>query len=124
MLRRDLMAAGSGLAVSTLAAPAMAQPAAQRVIRYSPHANLPNIDPFTNTAFVARDHAFLVFDQLYGMNERFEPQPQMVASLRPGEGRTFMKADMISLQSVKEVGVGVRWGWVGLRLGWRLGFVV
>ena len=79
MLRRDLMAAGSGLAVSTLAAPAMAQPAAQRVIRYSPHANLPNIDPFTNTAFVARDHAFLVFDQLYGMNERFEPQPQMVA---------------------------------------------
>ena len=79
MLRRNLMVAGSGLAVSTLAAPAMAQPAAQRVIRYSPHANLPNIDPFTNTAFVARDHAFLVFDQLYGMNERFEPQPQMVA---------------------------------------------
>jgi peptide/nickel transport system substrate-binding protein len=43
-----------------------------------PHANPGNIDPFTNTAFIARDHAMLVYDQLYGMNERFEPSPQMV----------------------------------------------
>ena len=27
------------------------------------------------------------------------PQPQIVASFRPGDGNTFMKADMISLQS-------------------------
>ncbi len=79
MNRRDLMlgAAATTLA-GPLAAPAMAQPAQNRVLRYVPHANLPNIDPFTNTAFVARDHAFLVFDQLYGMDEQFRPQPQMV----------------------------------------------
>lgn len=79
MLRREVML---GLAAAPmgaqLAAPAMAQTTAARVLRYSPHANLPNIDPFTNTAFIARDHAFLVFDQLYGMNEQFQPQPQMV----------------------------------------------
>src|SRR5512147_1582002 len=74
MKRRDLfLAAGAG----ALAAPGLAEAQAARVLRYVPHANLPNIDPFTNTAFVARDHAFLVFDQLYGMNDKFEPQPQM-----------------------------------------------
>ncbi|MBR0649596.1 ABC transporter substrate-binding protein [Roseomonas terrae] len=78
MFRRDLLAgAAAGMTAASLPRFAIAQPAAQRVLKYVPHANLPNIDPFTNTAFVARDHAFLVFDQLYGMNERFEPVPQM-----------------------------------------------
>lgn len=80
MQRRDLMTGAAALAaapmLAPLAAPARAQQA--RLLRYVPHANLPNIDPFTNTAFVARDHAFLVFDQLYGMDEQFRPQPQMV----------------------------------------------
>jgi peptide/nickel transport system substrate-binding protein len=75
MKRRELfLAAGAG----ALAAPGLAEAQAARVLRYVPHANLPNIDPFTNTAFVARDHAMLVFDQLYGMDEQFRPQPQMV----------------------------------------------
>lgn len=76
MQRRDLLAGATALAAAPLAAPARAQQA--RLLRYVPHANLPNIDPFTNTAFVARDHAFLVYDQLYGMDEQFRPQPQMV----------------------------------------------
>ncbi|MCW8086051.1 ABC transporter substrate-binding protein [Sabulicella glaciei] len=77
MIQRRTLLGGAAALPAAFAAPALAQPAGSRVLRYVPHANLPNIDPFTNTAFVARDHAFLVFDQLYGMNERFEPQPQM-----------------------------------------------
>ena len=77
MFRRDLLA-GAALAAAALPRFAIAQPAAARTIRYVPHANPGNIDPFTNTAFVARDHAFLVYDQLYGMDEQFRPQPQMV----------------------------------------------
>ena len=80
MQRRDLMTGAAAVAaapmLAPLAAPARAQQA--RLLRYVPHANLPNIDPFTNTAYMARDHAFLVFDQLYGMDEQFRPQPQMV----------------------------------------------
>jgi len=79
MFRRDLLAgAAAGAAAAALPRFAIAQPTAQRVIKYVPHANIPNIDPFTNTAFIARDHAFLVYDQLYGMNDKFEPLPQMV----------------------------------------------
>jgi peptide/nickel transport system substrate-binding protein len=79
MLRRELLK-GAALAAAPagLSRFAIAQPAAARTLKYVPHANPGNIDPFTNTAFIARDHAFLVFDQLYGMNERFEAQPQMV----------------------------------------------
>jgi peptide/nickel transport system substrate-binding protein len=79
MFRRDMLGAAAA-AASTAALPhfAIAQPAAARTVKYVPHANPGNIDPFTNTAFIARDHAFLVYDQLYGMNERFEIQPQMV----------------------------------------------
>ena len=77
--RRTLMTGAAALPAAGMARPALAQSAANRVLKYVPHANLPNIDPFTNTAFVARDHAFLVFDQLYGMDEQFNPQPQMVA---------------------------------------------
>ncbi len=75
--RRQILAGAAAFPAASLAAPATAQPA--RLLRYVPHANLPNIDPFTNTAFVARDHAMMVFDQLYGMDEQFRPQPQMVA---------------------------------------------
>ena len=79
MLRRDLLAGAAGAAAAAgLPRFAIAQPAQARTIRYVPHANPGNIDPFTNTAFVARDHAFLVYDQLYGMDEQFRPQPQMV----------------------------------------------
>ena len=77
--RRTLMAGAAALPAATMARPALAQPAAARVLKYVPHANIPNIDPFTNTAFIARDHAMMVFDQLYGMDENFRPQPQMVA---------------------------------------------
>jgi len=78
MFRRDLLA-GAAASLAALPRFAIAQPAAARTLRYVPHANPGNIDPFTNTAFVARDHAFLVYDQLYGMDEQFRPQPQMVA---------------------------------------------
>ncbi|MBP0463243.1 ABC transporter substrate-binding protein [Roseomonas sp. PWR1] len=76
MFRRDLLAGAA--AAAALPRIAIAQTAAARTLRYVPHANPGNIDPFTNTAFVARDHAFLVYDQLYGMDEQFRPQPQMV----------------------------------------------
>jgi peptide/nickel transport system substrate-binding protein len=83
MQRRELLqgaATGAALAFGAggLAAPAFAQPAAARTLRFVPHANLASIDPVWTTAWIVRNHAYLVYDQLYGMDEQFNLRPQMV----------------------------------------------
>ena len=44
-----------------------------------PRADLAILDPIVTTGFVTRNHAFLVFDTLYGWDEQYRAQPQMVA---------------------------------------------
>ncbi len=72
MRRRSVLQAGLGL----LAAPALAQPA--RVLRIIPEADLAILDPVWTTATVTRDHAYMVFDTLYGFDEGYNVHPQMV----------------------------------------------
>jgi peptide/nickel transport system substrate-binding protein len=80
--RRDLLRSGGATigiaAAGRLAAPALAQPAGARALRLVPHTNLASIDPVWTTAWIARNHGYLVYDQLYGMDERFGIHPQMV----------------------------------------------
>lgn len=83
--RRSLLAAGS-LAASGLARPAIAQPAA--VLRMVPQANLTSIDPIWTTANITRNHAFMVYDTLFGLDAELRPQPQMAAGLAVEDGGT------------------------------------
>jgi peptide/nickel transport system substrate-binding protein len=78
MKRRDLIAGAAGAALSArLAAPALAQGAAARTLRFVPQANVSSLDPIWTTQFVIRNHSVLIFDTLFGINSRFEPKPQM-----------------------------------------------
>jgi peptide/nickel transport system substrate-binding protein len=72
--RRSLLAAP---AAAALAGPAVAQ--APSVLKFVPQANLTSLDPIWTTANVTRNHAWMVWDVLYGMDEGFQPQPQMAA---------------------------------------------
>ncbi len=74
MLRRTLLTGAAGL----LAAPALGQPAATRVLRYVPQTDLTVLDPVFTTAYVTRHHALMIYDQLYGLDANLQPQPQMV----------------------------------------------
>ncbi|RVT98606.1 ABC transporter substrate-binding protein [Rhodovarius crocodyli] len=74
MKRRDFLAGAAGAA--TLSAPAGAQPA--KVVKFVPQADLALLDPVFTTGLVTRNHGFLVYDQLYGLDDSFNPQPQMV----------------------------------------------
>ncbi len=65
-----------GSAASLLAAPAIAQPT--RVLRFVPNVDLPVLDPIANTAAQVRNHAFLIFDTLYGLDTDYAPKPQML----------------------------------------------
>ena len=54
------------------------QAGAVRVMRYVPQADLTVIDPVMTTAYITRYHATMVWDQLYGIDSKLQPQPQMV----------------------------------------------
>jgi peptide/nickel transport system substrate-binding protein len=74
--RRFLQAASAGIA--TLAAPRLASAQTARAFKFVPQADLAVLDPVYATAYVTRNHAFMVFDTLYGLDAQYQPQPQMV----------------------------------------------
>ncbi|MFX5602905.1 hypothetical protein ABTD90_20375, partial [Acinetobacter baumannii] len=62
-----------------LSAPAAAQSVPRsRTLRVVPETLTNILDPHFSTSFTARDFSDLVFDSLFAVNDRFEPQPQMV----------------------------------------------
>ena len=77
MRRRDLLKSAPLLAAGTLAAPALAQ--AQKPLRFIPQANLTVLDPIWTTAVVTYDHAYMVYDLLYGYDGAGNVRPQMAA---------------------------------------------
>ena len=80
MQRRDILKAGAAASVAFpagLARPALAQPAANRVLKFIPQSDIAVVDPIVTTAYVTRNHAYLIYDTLYGIDADFKPQPQM-----------------------------------------------
>jgi peptide/nickel transport system substrate-binding protein len=77
MQRRHLLAAATAACVAPLARPALAQPAGSRILSFVPQAALTSLDTVWGTATVTRNHAFLIFDTLYGLDEALTPRPQM-----------------------------------------------
>lgn len=76
MKRRHFLA--STLAATSLAAPRIARADGAGTLTFVPQADLAVLDPVWATAYVTRNHAFLVFDTLYGIDTDYQPQPQMV----------------------------------------------
>ncbi len=75
MQRREFLAGSA----ATLALPAIARAQGSRVLKFIPQADLTVLDPVWTTAYVTRNHAFMVFDTLYGQDGSFKASPQMVA---------------------------------------------
>jgi peptide/nickel transport system substrate-binding protein len=73
--RRSLLALVA-MALPLAGAPTLAS--AEKVLRVIPHADLKNLDPIWTTAYITRNHAYLIYDTLFAMDENFKPQPQMV----------------------------------------------
>ena len=64
MDRRNFVQVG----LAALAMPGFARAAEARVLRFVPQADLAVLDPVWTTAYQTRDHAFLVFDTLFGQD--------------------------------------------------------
>ena len=63
------------LAAAAAAAPAQAQ---QKVLKFIPQADLRILDPIATTAYITRNHGYMVYDTLFAMDEKFQVKPQMV----------------------------------------------
>src|ERR1041385_3008834 len=75
MKRRQFLVGAS----SSLACPVVVRAETTRTLRVVPYANVSSIDPIATSAYYARNHGFMVYDTLYGWNDRLEPEPQMAA---------------------------------------------
>ncbi len=72
--RRTLLAT----AAATLAAPSIGRAQSASTLRYIPYADLAVLDPIVTTNYVTREHGQMVFDTLYGLDEKLNVRPQMV----------------------------------------------
>ena len=80
MKRRDFVLAAASASLAGTGR-ALAQPAIggkAKTIIHVPQANLTSLDPVWTTAVVTRNHAGMVFETLFGRDEKLNPKPQMV----------------------------------------------
>src|SRR3712207_9396738 len=80
LFRSSMAGAGALAATGGFPAPALSQGAAARTLKFVPQANLANFDPIWGTQYVVRNASAMVWDTLYGVNDKLEPQRQMVES--------------------------------------------
>src|ERR1700736_4596230 len=89
-LLKSVAGAGTLAFVGKFPTPALAQGAAARTLRFVPQADLANFDPIWGTQYVVRNAAALVWDTLYGFDDKLQPQRQMVESEEvSGDGLTW-----------------------------------
>ncbi len=74
MQRRHFLAASA----ASLAAPSIGRAAGAQVLKFVPQADLASLDPAWTTSYQTRDHGYMVFDTLFGQDQSYRAQPQML----------------------------------------------
>ena len=75
--RRSLLSLA--IATGVLASPGISM-AQGTVLRIVPHSNLAILDPIWTTAYMSRNHGYMIYDTLFGTDENAKIKPQMVES--------------------------------------------
>jgi peptide/nickel transport system substrate-binding protein len=73
-MRRALSALAAAAVIPLFAGEALAQ----KTLRFVPHSDLKILDPIWTTAYISRNHGYMVYDTLFGMDDKGEIKPQMV----------------------------------------------
>ena len=98
------MAAGAPLAA------AVRRHAAQgKVLRFVQNGNLTILDPIWTTAYVTRDHGYMIYDTLFASDENNAVKPQMVDKYEVSADKTlwtFTLRDGLEWHDGKPVTVG------------------
>src|SRR6266404_7766869 len=75
LFRSTCILAAGVVAAALLSGTAWAQ---QKVLKFIPQADLRILDPIATTAYITRNHGYMVYDTLFAMDETFQVKPQMV----------------------------------------------
>src|SRR4029450_6875544 len=79
MSRRQFLAGATGsVAATALAAPSVHAQKGGGTLRFVAQADLKILDPVWTTAYITRNHAYLVYDTLFGTDDKLQVRPQMV----------------------------------------------
>ncbi|UYN95245.1 MAG: ABC transporter substrate-binding protein [Enhydrobacter sp.] len=84
-MRRTLAAMAAGAILATAASPVLAQSKTLKVVQ---HGNLTILDPIWTTAYVTRNHGYLIYDTLFAMDEQNAVKPQMVEKYEVSPDKT------------------------------------
>jgi peptide/nickel transport system substrate-binding protein len=72
------IAAGAAAAALPVSAQRVLGAGAGTTLKFIPQADLKNIDPIWTTAYITRNHGYLVYDTLFSMDAKLQVRPQMV----------------------------------------------
>jgi peptide/nickel transport system substrate-binding protein len=101
---KALVAAVAMAGAMSLASPPAAQ--AQQTLRVVMHSDLKILDPIWTTAYIVRNHGYLVWDTLFAMDEKFDVKPQMVDTWKVSDDKltyTFTLRDGLEWHDGKAV---------------------
>ena len=90
--RKAILAATCVGSLVAMAAPALAQTTLRAVM----HSDLKILDPIWTTAYIVRNHGYMIYDTLLAQDEKGEIKPQMVEKYEAaadGKGYTFTLRD-------------------------------
>ena len=76
--RRHILAGAAATAAVSLSAPAVHGQKGRQTLRFIAQADLKILDPIWTTAYITRNHGYLVYDTLFGTDEQLQIRPQMV----------------------------------------------
>src|SRR5712691_6904112 len=78
MTRREFAMAASAASFAAFGFGARARGADPKTLRFIMRNDLRVLDPIWTTAYVSRNHGYMVFDTLFALDSKFKPHPQMV----------------------------------------------
>jgi len=76
--RRQVVRGAAAAAAVTLGAPAVHAQKGRQTLRFGAQADLKVLDSIWTTAYITRNHGYLVYDTLFGTDENSQVRPQMV----------------------------------------------
>ncbi len=89
-----------------VAAPAAHAQYSGKTIKFIPEADLRSLDPIWTTAYITRNHGYMVYDTLFALDEHFKPQPQMVDTWKVSDDKltyTFTLRDKLKFHDGQPV---------------------